>query len=65
MKTTISTRGTFENLTFRNTRSLKDFIERNEDIDIPIAKHHKFNKEMDVTHQTILNPYSIRNVYIN
>ena len=60
MKTTISTKGSFENLTFRNTRSLKDFIERNDEIDIPLAKYQKQDKEMDITHQTVLNPYSIR-----
>ena len=60
MKTTLSTKGTFENITFRNTRSLKDFIERNDQIKIKIKNNQKVEKQMETTHQTILNPHTRR-----
>lgn len=61
---TLSTKGNLENITFRNTRSIKDFIERNDQINIKIANNQKIEKEMDTTHQSILNPYTRRKMVI-
>jgi hypothetical protein len=63
MKTS-STRGTFENITFRNTKSFKDFFERKDDIENAIFSNQKVDKGMDMTHQRMFNSYKKGNIVI-
>ena len=57
---TKSSKSSFENITFRNNQSLKDFIEKKDPIKVRIINSEKIQKEMDKTHQRILNPFTRR-----
>jgi hypothetical protein len=58
-------RANTNDLIYKNNKSFKDFIEKYDPININIISSPKIEKQMDKTHESILNPFTRRKIVIN